>query len=164
MQAKKKLLPANISIEELKCEVPMQDLLIQMTHRLFEIFEQLKHERVTYVISLKYGFDGTSASAYKQKQININTRSEEYIFCSTMVPLELRNKKTSEVIWINEKPNSRLFCLPIRLQFVKETQEVTIFEDQDLKAQISKLSCVSVGQCRVEFDFSMTMLDGKASI
>ena len=112
---------------------------------------------------VKYGFDGTSSNSYKQKQ-NGKSSSDEYLFCSSLVPLQLVEKKREKnVIWTNPLPSSTRFCRPIRVQFEKETSELTKREEEIMKDQIKNLKSFNYNGFRVHFKLSLTMIDGKVS-
>lgn len=88
---------------------------------------------------IKYGFDGTNANSYNQKWTDDNIHSDNHIFCSSIVPLQLENKKNHVVLWRNPHPSSSRFCRPIRIQYVRETAEVSKEEENYLKHQIKNL-------------------------
>ena len=111
-------------------------------------------------LRLKYGFDGTSANSYKQRWKHENG-NDKYIFCSSLVPLELVREDDNDVLLKNPVPSSTRFCRPIRLQFIKEDEEVIKVEDQKIKQEIANLKNLNVSGFNVKYDLTLTMIDGK---
>lgn len=109
--------------------------------------------------------DGTSDTIFMQKSKELEKfNPEENIFCSSTVSLRLKNLDTGEIIWENPIPNSTKCCTPIRLRFVKETNDVIKEEEMDLKTQIENLPSIFVGTTKIKFKFYFTMIDGKVCI
>lgn len=73
---------------------------------------------------VKWGCDGSQQTEFKEKFLD-DTSSDANIFQSSMVPLQLICAINKKVIWKNSTPSSPRFCRPIRIRFVKETQDVT---------------------------------------
>lgn len=172
--AKKRCYPSNITISEDKAEVPLQNLLdhsiLRLSESLREVFDSLKPEQCNsiYLIS-KWGCDGSSGmSEYKQKFLNPNI-SDANIFLTSMVPLQLINgdpsSKENLVIWQNPRPSSTRFCRPIRIQFKRETTELSVMEMQHIQKQISELQPTKMplqnSDVFVQHKLYFTMIDGK---
>ena len=152
--------PENISITELKCEVPLQDLIDHTTKRLvlhlglnFTNNEKLK-------LTFKYGMDGTNAKCFKQKSENPAAFCDS-VFSISLLPLQLEMKNTESILWKNPRPSSTRFCRPIKISFEKETDELCKAEEQNLLQQISQLKDVEVAGCSISAVMILTMIDGK---
>ena len=85
---------------ELKCEVPLQNLLHRTVTRLMT-YLKLQFENKQLLLILKYGFDGTNGTNYKQKASDSKAYSCS-VFCSSLVPLKLVDKNTGIVYWENQ--------------------------------------------------------------
>ena len=77
------------------------------------------------------------------------------------VPVSLRNKETNEILWRNPLPNSSRFCRPLRLNFMKDTDEVTLEEKEAIDKEIEEFVPMETPSGTVECNFQLTMLDGK---
>lgn len=154
--------PDNIKVDEIISEVPLQDLLNHTTKRLLTFLNLQLQENasVKLVLEVKYGFDGSHANSYKQKWSN-KRGDDAFLFCSSLVPLQLNVENSSQILWKNPRPSSTRLCRPIRIQFEKETDILTKAEDQHLKNQIADLQPFSQPGCSVKFHLSLTMIDGK---
>lgn len=180
MELKKTLYPNNILITEDKVEVPLRDLVEITVIRLLEALN-LGSDK-DYHLTIKYGFDGTTAPLYRQKRTKAanalpetddgaeegdespDKRVREDLFCTCLVPLILVEKESQKVIWKNETPNSSRFCRPVRINFVKEDTKLSLLEYENLKKEIADLEEINLssgGKCT--FTFQMSMLDGKVS-
>ncbi len=152
-EAKQKCYPQNINVMEASAKVSLQSLL---DHTALRILEQQKDEVNKLVemvqkdqkpISLdllcKWGFDGSSGqSEYKQKFTSTEQFDDSSLFCTTLVPLQLKYKE--QVIWQNLVPASTRFCRPIHLQYRKETLELSQDEHRSTEAEIQQLKPISV--------------------
>ena len=92
--------PENIYVDELISKVPLQDLLNHTAQRLLKFINLPVNKTVTrqLILVVKYGFDGTLANSYKQKW-NSETSNNENIFCSSLVPLQLIEKKECKIMF-----------------------------------------------------------------
>lgn len=147
---------------ETKAEVPLQDLLNHTAHRLMA---HLKLELATttpLLLIVKYGFDGTNSTKYKQKW-NGDSGDDEHIVCSSLVPLQLVNPETGYVLWTNSRPSSTRLCRPIKIEFVRETSEFCKQEERSLGDQIGGLQPIATMNSEIHFKLSLTMIDGKVS-
>lgn len=91
----------------------------------------------------KWGCDENSGqSVYKQK-FTEDEISDENVFFTLFVPLQLVCKdsesNTEIVVWKNPRPSSPRFCRPIKLQFLHENVESTVNEIDDIEQQIESL-------------------------
>ena len=77
------------------------------------------------------------------------------------MPLQLENIKNHEVLWRNPHPSSSRFCRPIRIQYVRETAEVSEEEEKYLKQHIKNLKDFEGKNISVMYNLSLTMIDGK---
>lgn len=80
-----------------------------------------------------------------------------------MVPICLMNELTNEIIWQNPTCSSVRYCRPIRLQYVKETTEVSLYEEKYIGEQVSNLSSFESEFGTVKFNMELTMIDGKVN-
>ena len=130
----------NIKISETRCEVSLQSLLKHTVDRLcISLRLQFPEEQQTkLVLMLKYGFDGTNTNRYRQRSSE-KSSVLDYIFCSSVVPLQSIDKATNRIYWKNPRPSSTRFCRPIKILFEKETNELCKIEEADLAQQIQNL-------------------------
>lgn len=143
--------------------VLLQDLLNHTAQRLI-LHLGLESATITpLVLMVKYGFDGTNGTKWKQKWNN-TTGNDEHIFCSSLVPLELLNPATGCVLWTNPRPSSTRLCRPIKIEFVRETSEICKQEEESLGEQIAALHPVTTMNWEINFKLALTMIDGKVSI
>lgn len=165
LEAKKYTYPDNISILEYKCEVILQDLLNHTVKRLLEYLDiSFPQDKLTKLeLKLKYGFDGTAANSYNQRWKD-NNNSDEHIFCTSLVPLQLEDSENHEILWRNPRPSSTRFCRPIRIQYVRETTVICKEEELHMKQQIENLMDFKGNNFSVKFNLSLTMIDGKVRI
>ena len=121
------------------------------------------------VLRCKWGFDGATGQAvYKQKYSSDTataSRDEGALFCTTLVPLELT--VCGERVWLNDKPSSTRFCRPLRLQYVRETPEVSRAERDYFVGQANSLSPTELELdgfvIRIRHELELTMIDGKVA-
>lgn len=140
--------------------MPLQSLLEHTLSRIcLTLNLNFKKNLTLYV---KYGFDGTNAHRYKQKCGEISS-STDYLFCSSLVPLRLVDKIKNEIYWLNPNPSSTRFCRPIKIMYKKETNQLILNEGADLKKQIKNLKDIKIGNCSIQFEMMLTMIDGKVN-
>lgn len=157
------MLPSGIVITDTYCEISLKSLLDYIARRLLPVLTNVP-ENSSLIFTGKYGFDGTSVTSYKQKWDGNEIKTEEHIFCSSLVPLQLVSEISKKVLWTNPQPSSTRYCSPIRIQFVKETKEVCLEEERDIENQLSKIRGVWIGSNKIQFDIKPTMIDGKVAI
>lgn len=159
IEAKKLAYPKNVSATEVSSEVPLQDLLHHTTSRIIETLGDNIEGK--YTLICKWGFDGSSGqSEYKQGWEGDESKQDQSIFVSSMVPLKLVNDNSA--IWENPRPSSTRLCRPIRLQFIKETKDVITAEECHIESQIEQLVPFKIKEVEVNFNMNLTMIDGKA--
>lgn len=176
IEAKKNCYPSDVTVTDMSAEVPLQSLLDHTTRRILEsqkdvllsTFETVP-DTTTLEIPLKFiykwGSDGSgNQSRYKQKCVG----DDSNILTTSIVPLQLSydNKKDKNVlVWQNPRTSSTRFCRPIRIQFLKETNEVIKSEFSNIESQINELlpSKISVFDKNFVVNYQMlrTMVDGK---
>ena len=92
------------------------------------------------VLISKWDCDGsTGHSEYKQRSLEV--ASDNNIFITSAVPLQLYSTKTSGdklILWQNPRP-SVSYCYPIRIQFKKETTELAKEETSVFEERIKEL-------------------------
>lgn len=130
---------------------------------------KVDHE-LRIILELKHDFDGsTDQSQYNlkfAKNDSSTQKSDASFFATTLVPLRMTavdNSKT--IIWNNATPQSPRWCRSLRLQFEKETPELTLKEKASVEAEIDALipfSCAIAGvKVTVVYKLYLTMIDGK---
>lgn len=125
--------------------------LLLKLFRFLKLFRILNHtaKRILQSISIKttsniilhskWGFDGTSGYSI-HKQVTKGGSEDNTLFVTSMVPICLMNELTNEIIWQNLTCSSVRHCRPIRLQYLKETTEVSLYEEKYIGEQVSNLS------------------------
>ena len=104
-EAKLRCMPPTetLFVEPHLAQVPLQQLLHHTAARLLElqteVLAQLERQEMTLIC--KWGMDGSSGhSRYKQ----MGVEQDEFVFVTTLVPLELRNDQ--QIVWRNSTPSS----------------------------------------------------------
>jgi hypothetical protein len=87
-------------------------------------------------LNCKWGFDGSSGqSQYKQRFSSTEENfSDSNLFSTTLVPLDLSFGDV--LLWRNQTTSSTRFCRPIRIQYIKETEQVLKNEQAYIQNQI----------------------------
>lgn len=88
----------------------------------------------------------------------------ESIIVSSLVPLKLVDETIGKVYWENPKPSTARFCIPIKIEYTKETTERIKEYDEDFKKQIEELQNINVAGCQVKLKMCLTMIDGKVFV
>ncbi|XP_030766971.1 uncharacterized protein LOC115890777 [Sitophilus oryzae] len=171
VQEAKKLCYPNadaIKISETSAEVKLQALLDHTVQRLLivqeSVIDSLSEEELNQLsLFTKWGFDGSSGhSSYKQA-FHGSEASDAAIFITSIVPIRLVCK--SKVIWQNPRPSSPRYCRPLKIQFIKESVEVSITQKNEVDDEIRKLhSSVLIfnqRQVKVMHSLIFAMVDGK---
>lgn len=176
LEAKKKCYPNDIVVNEIQAEVPLQELLNHTCQRLLEVqSEVLTHIDLSnnnilkLTLFCKWGFDGSSGQSEYKQRFNNESNSDSSIFFTSIVPIRLSLRQISKpddvIIWQNLRPSSARFCRPIKLQFCKETKELTNREKANMDSQINTLVPFStkLGDINIEvsYDIFLTMIDVK---
>lgn len=182
-EAKRLCYPNNISVEEDSASVPLQNLLDHTALRIIqeqkqvitEVVENMpENQKFACKLICKYGFDGSSGqSEYKQKFSSAD-KTDDSLFCTTVVPLQMTFG--DHVLWENPVPSSTRFCRPLKLQFIKETSELSQAEDRRISDEIQQLQPMTVtldidyeldaanprqDNMEVTYDLQLTMVDQK---
>lgn len=118
------------------------------------------NKKTNVILHCKWGFDGTSGFS-NYKQVTTGGSEDNTLFITSMVPICLMDELTNEIIWQNPTCSSVRYCRPIRLQYVKESKEVSQFEEKYMGEQISNLSLFQTEFGTVNFNMELTMIDGK---
>lgn len=116
----------------------------------------------------KWGFDGSSSHTQYMQQFVSDTSDDKYMFISSLGPLRLITGKENGntfILWQNPRPSSPRYCRPIKLQYRKETVELSKQEKYNMDVQISNLTDTKVVLGGKEYNIShaplLTMVDGK---
>lgn len=145
--------------------VDLQELLNHTTKRIMECVG-LKSREETLIMISKVGYDGcTGQSIYKQlvsKDVELASIAvEESLFLTCLVPLQIYNKETGEVVWTNTRPSSTLYCRPIRFQYIKESKDV-VMEESNFFKEFQSVPTLVDG-FTIYHELEETMVDGKVA-
>ena len=170
--------PSAISVTDTSASVTLQGLLDHTTARLaqaHDILSQLDPPAdqpgpsnpapVLGLLDIKWGFDGaTGQSVYKQPLREEDRLAEQSLFCTTMVPL--RMQLDGREVWRNQKPSSTQLCRPLRLQYAKETTQLSQDERRRVEGEVSQLHptvLVTPGGrvVNIHHRLHLTMVNGK---
>lgn len=114
---------------------------------------------------MKYGCDGASDQKRYNQKFSDADSIDETVFTISMVPLCLKEREKSTIIWSNPQPAFPKRCIPISYIFAKETKDRTKSEMQLIKNQIEMLRPTKVNVFHATFmvhvDMKLTMVDGK---
>lgn len=154
-------------------EVRLQELLNHTILRLFKYIEDVlailsEEERSKLRLISKWGCDGSQQMQYHQKFQN-DYDSDANIFQSSFVPIRLvaKSHNCEKIIWQNPVPSSPLFCRPIRIRYIHETNDVTREEIDYVKSQINSLDKFTFQleksglEVSITHTLLLTMVDGK---
>lgn len=157
-----------ITVTSTCAEVTLQALLDHTAKRLIltleSVIESLKDEELEKLRLLsKWGFDGSSGhSSYKQAFHGLEA-SDSAVFISCIVPMRLVCGET--VMWQNPSPASTRYCRPLKIEFIKESTEVSIAEKKRIDDQINQLrksTIIMQGKSlSVTHTLIFAMIDGK---
>ncbi|XP_060800854.1 uncharacterized protein LOC132903670 [Amyelois transitella] len=171
VQAAKKLCyPHDITVTETSASVKLQSLLDHTSMRLCQTLipvintlnDDLDRCNEICLVS-KWGFDGSSGhSSYKQA-FQDSAATDSAVFITCLVPLRL--VANDIVIWQNPSPASTRYCRPIKIEFQKESVDVSIQENREIENQISNLreSTVNIENktLKIRYELILSMVDGK---
>ena len=151
-----------MQINESICQIPLQSLLDHTAKRLLLALQPIFSNDViqNLLLMFKVGFDGTHCNSYKQQWGN-KDEDDHHIFFTSVVPFELINIDTKEVLWRNLRPSSVRLCRPLRMQFVRESTEVSKNEETWINNEISCLNPLSTPEYNLKYNLCLTMIDGK---
>ena len=171
-EEKQKCIPnGGIKVTDYKAEVGLQELLEHTAKRILlskqiSLIEGDELPKTDLTLICKIGYDGsTGQSVYKQNSSNdselADISSEESLFLTCLVPLQIKSDVSGDIIWQNDRPSSTLFCRPVRFSYTKENRDTiraeTVFIN-DFDPQTFYL-----GQYAISFKLEETMLDGKVA-
>lgn len=171
-EAKTKCYPSadKISVTDDRVTVKLQSLLDLTVSRLllsldFFYMKRQEHQEDETKIELelysKWGCDGSGGHANYRMKFSDSSTDDSNFFLSAIVPLELRNKDTNEILWKNVHPSSTRYCRPIQFVFQKESETLINEMTNDINAQIGELKSTNLEHFDIEHKLIMTMLDGK---
>lgn len=156
-------------VTETYAEIKLQNLMDHTVRRLLlylkEVVQNLSEEEGnTLHLICKWGCDGSQQKQFKQKFLN-DEDSDANIFQSSFVPLQLICDFNKKVIWQNPTTSSPRYCRPIRIQFVKESVDITNAEITYVQNSTSLLKetkqILSDKHFSVKHTMMLTMIDGK---
>lgn len=163
--AKKEAYPDNVTVAESQCKVPLQNLLDHTVTRLIQSLKISSDNPKNLTMITKYGMDGTNINEFKQRKLDAGEDiRHDYVFATSIVPLQLIDSDSKETIWDNPHPSSISLCRPIELLFAKEQEELCREKEIDYKGQIAALQATEVAGFVVKFQMHLTMVDGKVSL
>lgn len=79
------------------------------------------------------------------KTVDMLLKAREQVLSVFAVPLSLVRNADDNVVWKNNVPDSPRFCRPLRIHFVKETNDILRLEEENVSDQISTLEEVQIG-------------------
>lgn len=107
----------------------------------------------------------TGQSVYKQRASEdpelelIDIQEEQRLFLTYIVSLQIIEKETKQVVYLNQRPSSTGFSRPYRFRYVKETEDVLKAELENIKSM--ELVPTANEDFTIEHSFEVTMIDGK---
>lgn len=164
-----------IQISETLASVSLQGLLNHTIARILKLQEEciikyttlLQNKVLNMTLGCSWGFDGsTGQSQYKQKfKDPTNTQvSDAGLFVTTLIPLQLISN-AGHPLWHNKAPQSVRSCRPLRIQFLKETNESILAEKSWVEEQANCLQVYTTIlnniTINVNFKLYLTVIDGK---
>ena len=166
--------PPNITVTEMCMSVKLQSLCDHTATQLVALQDSLIQSKLTNgeilhcTVLYKYGADGSGSHAKYSLPINeelTENNDEEHIFatflCPVQVWIEVNDGGSKELLWQNPVPSSPIYCRPVRLEFVKENDEVIKTEFDRMAAEISDINPTILESICVYHEFIPTMVDGK---
>ena len=166
-KAKQECYPTKTTVSERKAETDLQSMMDITTERIFKVLngDLPVSAQIKYTLISKWGFDGSgSQSAYNQTFAS-EAFNDTSLLMTSFVPLQLfytvPGKSDRHILWQNPRPSSVRFCRPLKLEFIKETSEVILQEEEYWSNAISKLLPSRVGEISVVHDLALSMIDGK---
>lgn len=158
-QVKKQCYPSkqSVTVTDSSARITLQALLDITVKRILESLPESVQNKDLKLIS-KWGFDGASnQSRYKQKMDG--QQEDSSIFMTSLVPLSLTDG--DEILWLNPKPCSALYCRPVQFTFIKESEEVVISHKKQMDDEIKLLIPTNCNRNKVSHQLKMTMIDAK---
>lgn len=110
-------------------------------------------------------FDGsTGHSKYNMKLDSSNECTDESIFATTLIPLQIFSNEIGN-LWTNTSPSSPRFCRPIRIEFAKESKDLILQTKKAVEKEIEDLENLVLDiegrKIFITARFHMTLIDGK---
>lgn len=123
-------------------------------------------EDSTSGITFKLGADGSGSQKNYKQSFESADSDDSNLFVSSLVPIQIYSVQNRDIIyWQNPRTNSVRYCRPIRLRFVKETDDIIKEEFSLIESQIDSLlpSTVEINGkiFTVHHCLLKTMVDGK---
>lgn len=172
LAAKKRCYPVTESyqITETGFTIDLQSILDLTAKRLFQTLSMpistSQSNKKLRLVS-KWGFDGASGHS-KYKQRFQNRDSDDGSVCiTTTVPIVLDcGSESGFSYWKNDRPSSTTLCRPIRLEFVRESDEYTLKVKQEMDHQIQNLrpTTITVNEfscVEIHHELVCSMIEGK---
>merc|ERR1711872_1113946 len=78
-------------------------------------------------------------------------------------PIKVVHKSSSSLLWHNPVPSSPIYCRPVKLEFIKEKDEVIHQEFQRMANEIDNIHPTIIEDIIVFHEFIPTMVDGKVT-
>lgn len=174
-EAKLQCYPAlGLSFTDNEAAVKLQSLLDHTTDRIIlyqmEVVKCLSGKQLeNLTLIVKWGCDGSSGHSEYKHKLDENDVSDESIFFTSLVPLQLvhRDSATKEttVVWKNPRPSSPRYCRPIKIQCARESVDLTKKTTNDVEQQIKDLNpfetTVDGQTVCVKYNLTFTMVDTK---
>jgi len=136
----------------------LQSLLNHTSKRILQSLPKQLQNIST--LHCKWGFDGTSGFTM-YKQLTVGASQDDTIFVTSLVPLRVVDNIINEVVWQNPACSSTRYCKPIRLQYVKESVDISKNEEKYISDQINSLAKFECEFGTINFILQLTMIDGK---
>lgn len=173
--ARLKCYPAEgLSITANEAEVKLQHLLNHTIERIIlyqmEVIKTLSEKKLENLTLIgKWGCDGSSGHNEYKHKLDENSNSNESIFFTSYVPLQLVHvdslTKESTVVWKNPRPSSPRFCRPIKIECAKESVDLIKKTTDYVEEQINNLNpfetTVDGKKVCVTCILTLTMIDTK---
>lgn len=161
--------PRNTAVTETSASVPLQDLLNHTSERLSQsIGDVLKtHVNDSELQKLrlysKWGFDGSSGHSEYKQAFHGNQKDDSAVFITCIVPLKLTCGE--KLLWQNPNPSSTSYCRPIKIEFIKESSDVSKREKTQIDEQIKNLKATEIISLNrimhIQHKLVFSMVDGK---
>lgn len=168
--AKKDCFPKReyIKVTDTCVEVTLQALLNHTVERLLltlePVIESLKDEELERLcLFSKWGFDGSSGHSPYKQAFHGPDASDSAVFITCIVPLRLTCGE--KILWQNPRPASTRYCRPLKIEFVKESTEISLKEKKRVDDQIKHLrestSIIQGKSLKISHNLIFAMIDGK---
>lgn len=172
LDAKKRCYPKNVTVDDFRAEVPLQDLMDHTGQRLIqaqeEVFHQIPEGPKELVLLSKWGFDSSTGQSVYNQVTTQNTEgvAEKSLFVVSVVPVKMYFKNNpNKIIWKNPTPSSTRFCRQKSFEYMKETDEVTRAKKNSIQLEIDNLQTtlcdLQTGRVEISHVLAFTMIDGK---